>query len=143
MYSQIYVIFVCSQISNPGTVKKESPTKVQTVAPVKSSYAINEQQTSLEEEVKPSSTDDSKKLSLLDILIKDKNSVTSKLSEFVSAVMSKKKSFICGIKVTALQHLQSVVGSKLHFLEHIIGPDTLQSRGGEGEEDRAMRSFNC
>ena len=113
------------------------------MAPLRSSYAIDEQLTSFKEEVKPSSTEDSKELSIIDILIKDKNSVTSKLSEFVSTVMSKKKSFICDIKVTALQHLQSVVGSKLQFLEHIIGPDTLQSRGGGGEEDRAMRSFSC
>ena len=127
-------------MSIPGVEGTRRPVKVQTI--VKTNDALIKPETSHDEKDGQSAADDSEKPSIFDILIQDKNSVTSKLSKFVSSVLSTKKSIICNIQISALEHLQSVVGEKLQFLKSIIGSDALESKVGE-EEARIRRSFNC
>ena len=115
------------------------PVKLQTIVKINDAHIKPEPSQDVKD---GSAKDDSENPSIFDILIQDKNSVTSKLSKFFTTVISTKKSIICDIKITALEHLQSVVGKKLQFLKSIIGSDALESKVGE-EEARIRRSFNC
>ena len=78
---------------------------------------------------KPSASEGSKTMSILDMLAQGRDIVTSKLSNLVSSVVSTRQSMLCGI--------QTAVGNKLGFLEGIIGTEALKRAGSEGckEED--------
>ena len=125
-------------MSIPGIDGTKRPVKVQTIVTINDAHIKQEPS----QDVKDGSAKDSEKQSIFNILIQDKNSVTSKLSKFFTTVMSTKKSIICDIKITALEHLQTVVGEKLQFLKSIILSDAFESKVGE-EEARIRRSFNC
>ena len=79
----------------------------------------------IQNEPKPSydatELDGSKTMYILDIIAKGRDLVKTKLSTFVSSVVSTKKSVLCDIK--------SVVGEKLAFLESFLGQEAVEKTG--------------
>ena len=63
----------------------------------------------------------SKTMYILDIIAKGRDIVKTKLSTFVSSVVSTKKSVLCDIK--------SVVSEKLAFLESLMGQEAVEKTG--------------